>query len=73
MLETIFSPRDGDAGASIACVSELELEEDEKAKLNCITSRPTKKDSSVMPRLSAHNREKCLGCESYFSYCVSIY
>jgi DNA gyrase subunit A len=31
---TIFSPRKGDAVSSIACVSELALEEDDKSKLN---------------------------------------
>ena len=31
---TIFSPRSGDSVSSIACVSELDLEEDDKTKLN---------------------------------------
>jgi len=31
---TIFSPRQGDSVSSIACVSELDLEEDDKTKLN---------------------------------------
>ena len=31
---TIFSPRSGDSVSSIACVSELDLEEDDKSKLN---------------------------------------
>ena len=40
---TIFSPRDGDAVSSIACVSELELEEDEKAKMNGSSKKSSSK------------------------------
>ena len=35
---TIFSPRSGDSVSSIACVSELDLEEDDKTKLNGSTN-----------------------------------
>ena len=42
---TIFSPRSGDSVSSIACVSELDLEEDDKTKLNGSTN-DNKKDGS---------------------------
>ena len=43
---TIFSPREGDAVSSIACVSELELEEDEKAKMNGSSKKSSSKGTS---------------------------
>ena len=47
---TIFSPRDGDAVSSIACVSELELEEDEKAKLNGSSKKNSSKGAGKRSR-----------------------
>ena len=47
---TIFSPRDGDAVSSIACVSELELEEDEKAKMNGSSKKSSSKGTSKRNR-----------------------
>ena len=47
---TIFSPREGDAVSSIACVSELELEEDEKAKMNGSSKKSSSKGTSKRNR-----------------------
>ena len=47
---TIFSPREGDAVSSIACVSELELEEDEKAKMNGSSKKISSKGTSKRNR-----------------------
>ena len=47
---TIFSPREGDAVSSIACVSELELEEDEKAKMNGSLKKRSSKGTSKRNR-----------------------
>ena len=47
---TIFSPREGDAVSSIACVSELELEEDEKAKMNGSSKKSSSKGTSKQNR-----------------------
>ena len=47
---TIFSPREGDAVSSIACVSELELEEDEKAKMNGSLEKSSSKGTSKRNR-----------------------
>ena len=47
---TIFSPREGDAVSSIACVSELELEEDEKAKMNGSLKKSSSKGTSKRNR-----------------------
>ena len=47
---TIFSPREGDAVSSIACVSELELEEDEKAKMNGSSKKNSSKGTSKQNR-----------------------
>ncbi len=47
---TIFSPREGDAVSSIACVSELELEEDEKAKMNGSLKKSSSKGTSKQNR-----------------------
>ena len=42
---TIFSPRSGDSVSSIACVSELDLEEDDKTKLNGLANDDKKNGS----------------------------
>ncbi|MCL0054462.1 DNA gyrase subunit A [Dehalococcoidia bacterium] len=47
---TIFSPREGDAVSSIACVSELELEDDEKAKMNGSSKKISSKGTSKRNR-----------------------
>ena len=47
---TIFSPREGDAVSSIACVSELELEEDEKVKMNGSSKKSSSKGTSKRNR-----------------------
>ncbi|MEC8891532.1 MAG: DNA gyrase C-terminal beta-propeller domain-containing protein, partial [Chloroflexota bacterium] len=47
---TIFSPREGDAVSSIACVSELELEEDEKVKMNGSSKKNSSKGTSKQNR-----------------------
>ena len=47
---TIFSPREGDAVSSIACVSELDLEEDEKAKMNGSSKKSSSKGTSKRNR-----------------------
>ena len=47
---TIFSPREGDAVSSIACVGELELEEDEKAKMNGSSKKISSKGTSKRNR-----------------------
>tara|TARA_B100000586_G_scaffold175334_1_gene128136 strand:- start:1130 stop:3676 length:2547 start_codon:yes stop_codon:yes gene_type:complete len=47
---TIFSPREGDAVSSIACVSELELEEDEKAKMNGSSKKSSSKGTNKRNR-----------------------
>ena len=47
---TIFSPREGDAVSSIACVSELELEEDEKVKMNGSSKKSSSKGTNKRNR-----------------------